>query len=50
MRPYLERLPNQLHESFKAAVLKCVQRAYPAQSDGRVLFIFKRFFLIACKA
>jgi trans-aconitate methyltransferase len=31
-------------------VLPRVRKLYPAQSDGRVLFIFKGFFFVAYKA
>ena len=49
MRPYLERLPENEREGFMAEVLKRAKRAYPAQRDGKVLFIFKRLFFIAYK-
>ena len=32
---------------FMAEVLERLKLVYPAQSDGRVLFIFKRLFFIA---
>ena len=47
MRPYLERLPVDLHPRFSNDVLEKVKRVYPLQADGRVLFIFKRLFFIA---
>ena len=50
LRPYLDRLPAAQQEPFLAAVLERLQRAYPAQRDGKVLFIFKRLFFIAYRA
>ena len=48
LRPYLDALPR---ETFRAAFcndfLAGIRRAYPAQSDGRVLFPFQRIFVIA---
>lgn len=49
MRPYLEHLPEAQRDGFMAEVLEHVKPAYPVQSDGRVLFIFKRLFFIAYK-
>jgi len=49
LRPFLDRLPEDCRQSFSAEVLERVKRAYPAQSDGKVFFIFKRFFFIAHK-
>ena len=49
LRPYLDRLPEDHRAGFTAQVLARIQKQYPAQCDGRVLFIFKRLFLIAYK-
>jgi trans-aconitate 2-methyltransferase len=50
MRPFLAQLPEDRREAFKAQVLGRVRNLYPAQSDGRPIFIFKRFFFVAYKA
>ncbi len=50
MRPYLDRVPEPLHQEFKDRVLERIRPHYPAQCDGKVLFIFKRFFLVAYAA
>ncbi|HVM48742.1 MAG TPA: methyltransferase domain-containing protein [Candidatus Acidoferrum sp.] len=50
LRPYLDRLPPNQQGPFLAAVLARLRQAYPAQHDGRVLFIFKRLFFIAYRA
>jgi trans-aconitate 2-methyltransferase len=50
MRPYLDRVPEPRHREFKDRVLERIRQHYPAQCDGRVLFIFKRFFLVAYPA
>lgn len=49
MRPFLDRLPADHHEAFKAKVLERIIKSYPSQKDGKVLFVFKRLFFIACK-
>jgi trans-aconitate 2-methyltransferase len=49
MRPYLDHLPENERDSFMAEVLERLKPLYPAQSDGRILFIFKRLFFIAYK-
>jgi trans-aconitate 2-methyltransferase len=50
MRPYLDRVPEPRHREFKGRVLERVRQHYPARCDGKVLFIFKRFFLLAYAA
>jgi trans-aconitate 2-methyltransferase len=50
MRPYLDHLPKNERDGFMAEVLERLKPLYPAQSDGRVLFIFERLFFIAYKA
>lgn len=48
LRPYLEALPTSADRyRFVAAYGHLIARAYPRQSDGRVLFPFPRLFLIA---
>ena len=48
MRPYLERLESDdERKAFLAAVLEGVEREYPAQANGRVLYGFHRLFFVA---
>ena len=47
LKPYLDRLPSGLVSDFCESVLKDVKMAYPTQHDNRVLFPFKRFFMVA---
>jgi trans-aconitate methyltransferase len=47
--PYLEMLPQELHEPFIQDVLDKLKTAYPPQSDNTVLFPFERLFVIACR-
>ena len=48
MRPFLEALPNDAERGrFTAEYLEAVRSAYPIRSDGRVLFPFRRIFLVA---
>jgi trans-aconitate 2-methyltransferase len=50
MRPYLDRLPEERRAGFIAEVLALAKQNYPVRPDGKVLFIFKRFFFVASKA
>ena len=48
LRPFLDALANdQQKADFTAQYLECLQRAYPVRKDGRVIFPFRRLFLIA---
>lgn len=48
MKPYLERISGeQEKKDFENEVLAEIEKAYPRQRNGCVLFPFKRFFLIA---
>lgn len=48
LRPFLDALPSDAdRENFLADYADRLEDAYPAQADGRVLFPFRRFFLVA---
>jgi trans-aconitate 2-methyltransferase len=48
LRPFLEALKTDSErESFLAEYLRRIRPEYPLQSDGKVLFPFRRLFLIA---
>jgi trans-aconitate 2-methyltransferase len=48
LRPFLDALADdEQRADFLAQYLQCIHQAYPAQRDGRVIFPFRRFFLIA---
>jgi trans-aconitate 2-methyltransferase len=48
LRPFLDALPNDAErENFLADYTDRIGEAYPAQPDGKVLFPFRRFFLVA---
>ena len=47
LRPFLDRLPEADQHEFLARYTEALQAAYAPQSDGRVLFPFKRIFLVA---
>jgi trans-aconitate 2-methyltransferase len=48
LRPFLDALPNDAERgNFLADYADRVCEAYPAQPDGKVLFPFRRFFLVA---
>ena len=48
LRPFLEALPSEeQRQRFEELFLAGLTGAYPAQRDGRVLFPFRRLFLLA---
>jgi trans-aconitate 2-methyltransferase len=48
LRPFLDVLANdQQKAGFTAQYLERIERAYPVRKDGRVIFPFRRLFLIA---
>ena len=48
LRPYLDLLPSpEDRETFLGEILLELNAAYPPQEDGRVLFLFRRLFLVA---
>jgi len=50
MRPYFERIGDESTKSvFIERVLEGLAKIYPAAADGRVLFPFKRLFMLAVK-
>jgi len=50
MRPYLERLTSEEQRRlFQKQVLDECRSDYPEQQDGRILFPFKRLFMVAYK-
>jgi trans-aconitate 2-methyltransferase len=50
LKPYLEGLASEeLQERFKVDVLKAYRRLFPAQPNGKVLFPFRRLFVIASR-
>lgn len=50
MRTYLERIPGEEEKKvFQRQVLDECRSSYPLQRDGKVLFPFKRLFLVAHK-
>jgi len=50
LKPYLEGLPSaELKDQFKASVLEAFCNLFPTQRSGKVLFPFRRIFLIAVR-
>jgi trans-aconitate 2-methyltransferase len=50
LKPYLEGLPSeQLQEQFKTEVLDLYRALFPSQPNGKVLFPFRRLFVIAAR-
>jgi trans-aconitate 2-methyltransferase len=50
LRPYLDKLNRDKDKKdFEDLVLMDIKKDYPLQKNGKVLFPFKRLFLIAKK-
>jgi trans-aconitate 2-methyltransferase len=49
LTPYLTALPQDLQRAFVDDVSQRIAEAYPAVPDGRVLFPFRRLFLVASR-
>ncbi|KAG1708830.1 hypothetical protein DVH05_022451 [Phytophthora capsici] len=51
-RPFMEALgdPSPAAEAFEKKYRGLITAAYPKQSDGRTIFNFKRFFVVATKS
>jgi|SRR6266700_7412209 len=48
LRPFLEALEDRAEQQrFEAILLTGIERTYPRQADGRILFPFRRLFLVA---
>ncbi len=48
LKPYLEGLPSEeLRDQFKADVQDIYRTLFPAQKNGKILFPFRRLFVIA---
>jgi trans-aconitate 2-methyltransferase len=47
LRPYLDQLAPDQHDAFLNEYHRLIAHAYPAQRDGRVLFPFRRLFILA---
>jgi trans-aconitate 2-methyltransferase len=46
IKPYLDRLKDGVKPLFENEILAEIKSDYPVQSDGKVLFPFKRLFMI----
>ena len=49
LKPYLDALPEERKPEFEAGIMREVQKAYPAQKDGTVIFRFPRLFFTAMR-
>lgn len=50
LRPYLDRVPEEMRADFLADYTARIAGAYPERTDGRVLLAFPRLFIVAVKA
>lgn len=49
LRPYLNALDREQRACFEAEIFREVQKAYPVQANGEVIFRFPRLFFTAVK-
>ena len=50
LKPYLEKInDDRIRNNFETSIMKELEKAYPEQPGGYVLFPFKRLFFIAVK-
>jgi trans-aconitate 2-methyltransferase len=49
LRPFLQRLDASEHGDFLQSYLDRVKQAYPRRASGKVLFPFRRIFLVASR-
>lgn len=47
LRPYLDALPEEQRENFRAAYAAAMRKAYPQRENGITLLPFKRLFIVA---
>jgi trans-aconitate 2-methyltransferase len=47
LRPYLDALPDDRREAFRAAYAAAMREAYPQRENGITLLPFKRLFIVA---
>lgn len=47
LKPYLDALPDEEKEEFTNEVKREVEKAYPTQKNGEIIFRFPRLFFIA---
>jgi trans-aconitate 2-methyltransferase len=47
LRPFLDPLDESERAVFEARYLAELERAYPRRADGKVLFPFRRLFIVA---
>ena len=50
LTPYLSHLDSAAQREFVADLESRVAQAYPALGDGRVLYAFRRRFIVATRA
>jgi trans-aconitate 2-methyltransferase len=50
LKPFLDALTEEERKAFRADYVKRLAEHYPAAHDGRVLFRFPRFFVVAIRA
>ena len=50
LTPYLAALPEHMHRAFMDHISQRISAAYAALPDGRVLFPFRRIFVVAARA
>ena len=49
LKPFVDRLPDELRASYLAEYERRIDQAYPARADGKRLLAFPRMFIVAQK-
>jgi trans-aconitate 2-methyltransferase len=49
LKPFVDRLPQDLQRSYIAEYQRQIEAAYPVQTDGKRLLAFPRIFFVARK-
>jgi trans-aconitate 2-methyltransferase len=49
MKPYLDQLPEWKKPAFEQDILSGIEKYYPPQKNGKIVFRFPRFFFVAVK-
>jgi trans-aconitate 2-methyltransferase len=47
LRPFLDKLPPDLRQAYRAAYAEALRPHYPQRSDGTTLLPFRRLFILA---
>ena len=49
LRPFLDKLPPDVRQQYRAAYANALRPHYPRRPDGTTLLPFRRLFMVACR-